>query len=47
MLATRKLPGDTEKARGLLDTALETADRLGLGTVEREGREVLHELRAS
>jgi DNA-binding SARP family transcriptional activator/tetratricopeptide (TPR) repeat protein len=44
MLATRKQPGDTEKARGLLETALETADRLGLGTVERDARELLDEL---
>jgi DNA-binding SARP family transcriptional activator/tetratricopeptide (TPR) repeat protein len=44
MLATRKRPGDTEKARGLLEAALETADRLGLGTVERDARELLDEL---
>jgi hypothetical protein len=47
MLATRKQPGDTEKARGLLETALETAGRLGLRTVEREAQEQFDELSPS
>ncbi|MCA1842467.1 MAG: hypothetical protein LC792_04620, partial [Actinobacteria bacterium] len=41
MLVTRRLPGDLERARELLDQALTTARELGLATVERRAAAML------
>jgi hypothetical protein len=38
---TRRLPGDSERARELLGQALAAARELGLGNVERRGVELL------
>lgn len=44
MLVRRNGPGDRERARGLLTLALDTAAALGLGTIDRRGRELLHSI---
>ncbi len=41
MLLARNGPGDAERARILLSQALETAQKLGLGTIERRAVELL------
>ncbi|MGH9010386.1 MAG: ATP-binding protein [Acidimicrobiia bacterium] len=45
MLLTRRQPGDSERARELLDQALATARELGLGTVERRAAAALEDCR--
>ena len=41
MLVRRNRPGDGERALTLLNQALDTATRLGLGTIDRRGRALL------
>ena len=45
MLITRRQPGDTQRARELLDQALITARELGLATVERRAAAALADCR--
>ena len=41
MLLARNGPGDAERGRNLVSQALETAQKLGLGTIERRAVELL------